>query len=343
MRSRSGTPERERSVEAGATQKAGWIRRLIGWIRPHRRDAIVAFSVAIVGTAIAAFAPLVEKVIVDDVISDPSRPLWPWLLLLVGFGISRFGLAFVRRYRGGRIALAVQHDLRTAIFRQLQRLDFASHDAMQTGQLVSRAGSDIMLIQGLLQFLPIAIGQRPDVPDLARDHGHAVAAAHGRDAARHPRAALDRAATPHRDLSRELGRATARRRGRDGRRGVRHRSADRQGIRPGATSARSARRTAPAACSAPGCASCACRRACSHSSRPFLPLGMVAVLALGGWLALDDQISLGRVPRVLELHARSRRAGADVREHAHDRAAGAGRCRTHLRAARQHTARAGAA
>ena len=140
------------------TQKAGWIRRLIGWIRPHRRDAIAAFSVAIVGTAIAAFAPLIEKVIIDDVISDPDRPLWPWLLLLVLFGVTRFGLAFVRRYRGGRIALAVQHDLRTAIFRQLQRLDFASHDAMQTGQLVSRAGSDIMLIQGLLQFLPIAFG-----------------------------------------------------------------------------------------------------------------------------------------------------------------------------------------
>jgi ATP-binding cassette subfamily B protein len=139
-------------------RQPGWIRRLIGWIAPHKADAIAAFSVAIAGTAIAAFAPLVQKVIVDDVISDPSRPLWPWLLLLVIFGVTRFGLAFVRRYRGGRIALAVQHDLRTAIFRQLQRLDFASHDEMQTGQLVSRAGSDIMLIQGLLQFLPIVIG-----------------------------------------------------------------------------------------------------------------------------------------------------------------------------------------
>jgi ATP-binding cassette, subfamily B, bacterial len=136
----------------------GWIRRLIGWIAPHKRDAIAAFTVAIAGTAIAAFAPLVQKVIVDDVISDPTRPLWPWLLLLVVFGVTRFGLAYVRRFRGGRIALAVQHDLRTAIFRQLQRLDFASHDEMQTGQLVSRAGSDIMLIQGLLQFLPIVIG-----------------------------------------------------------------------------------------------------------------------------------------------------------------------------------------
>ncbi len=136
----------------------GWIRRLIVWVKPHKADAIAAFAVAIVGTGIAAFAPLIQKIIVDDVLTDPSRPLWPWLLLLVIFGVARFGLAYVRRFRGGRIALAVQHDLRTAIFNQLQRLDFASHDEMQTGQLVSRAGSDIMLIQGLLQFLPIVIG-----------------------------------------------------------------------------------------------------------------------------------------------------------------------------------------
>lgn len=145
-------------MSQGAGKQAGWIRRLLTWIAPHKRDAVAAFSVAIAGTAIAAFAPLVQKVIVDDVLTDPKRPLWPWLLLLVVFGIARFGLAYVRRFRGGRIALDVQHDLRTAIFRQLQRLDFASHDEMQTGQLVSRAGSDITLIQGLLQFLPIVIG-----------------------------------------------------------------------------------------------------------------------------------------------------------------------------------------
>src|SRR4029453_9042569 len=59
--------------------------------------------------------------------------------------------------RGGRIALDVQHDMRTAVFRQLQRLDFARHDELQTGQLVSRASSDVALIQGFLQFLPIGV------------------------------------------------------------------------------------------------------------------------------------------------------------------------------------------
>ncbi len=125
---------------------------------PHKQHAIVAFGVAIAGTTIASFTPLIQKVILDDVIRRERRPLAPWLGLLVAFGVIRFGLAFVRRYRGGRIALDVQHDLRTAIFRQLQRLDFAKHDEMQTGQLVSRASGDIALIQGLLQFLPIGVG-----------------------------------------------------------------------------------------------------------------------------------------------------------------------------------------
>ena len=125
---------------------------------PHKNHAFVAFGVAVAGTAIASFAPLVQKTIIDDVITAKTASLTPWLLVLVGFGLLRFRLAFVRRLRGGRIALDVQHDLRTAIFRQLQRLDFAKHDELQTGQLVSRANSDITLIQGLLQFLPIGVG-----------------------------------------------------------------------------------------------------------------------------------------------------------------------------------------
>jgi len=124
----------------------------------HKQDAYLAFGVAVAGTLIASFSPLVQKVIVDDVITTDERPLAPWLALLVVMGVVRFGLAYVRRYRGGRIALDVQHDLRTEIFRQLQRLDFARHDELQTGQLVSRASSDVALVQGFMQFLPIGVG-----------------------------------------------------------------------------------------------------------------------------------------------------------------------------------------
>jgi ATP-binding cassette subfamily B protein len=140
-----------------STSSPGWVRRLIGYMKPHKKHAYVAFGVAAGGQLIQSVLPLVQKVIVDDVVTARTRPLAPWLTLLLVLGAVRFVLAYFRRYRGGRIALDVQHDLRTAIFRQLQRLDFARHDELQTGQLVSRASSDVALIQGFLQFLPIGV------------------------------------------------------------------------------------------------------------------------------------------------------------------------------------------
>jgi ATP-binding cassette, subfamily B, bacterial len=136
----------------------GWVRRLWPFLSVHRRGLATAFGVSVLGQAIAAVTPVFEKVIVDDVIVGHRRPLGPWLALLVAAGVVGFGVAYVRRYVGGRVALDVQFDLRNAVYERLQRLDFASHDNLQTGQLVSRASSDVALIQGLLAFLPIMLG-----------------------------------------------------------------------------------------------------------------------------------------------------------------------------------------
>ncbi len=131
-------------------KKQGWIRRLVSYMKPHKKNAYIAFGVAIGGQLIQSLLPVVQKVVIDDVIIKRTRPLAPWLLLMILMGVFTFIFAYFRRFRGGRIALDVQHDLRTAVFRQLQRLDFASHDELQTGQLVSRASSDVALLQGFL-------------------------------------------------------------------------------------------------------------------------------------------------------------------------------------------------
>ena len=140
-------------------RKRGWIRRLVGYMKPHKKNAYIAFGVAIAGQLIQSLLPVVQKVVVDDVITPRhgGKPLAPWLTLMIVMGVLTFVFAYFRRFHGGRIALDVQHDLRTAIFRQLQRLDFARHDELQTGQLVSRASADVALIQGFLQFLPIGV------------------------------------------------------------------------------------------------------------------------------------------------------------------------------------------
>lgn len=136
----------------------GWLRRLLPFLMAQRRNVAIAFGVSVLGMAVSALTPLVEKTIVDDVIVTHRSPLAPWLVVLIAAGLFGFAAAFVRRYVGGRVSLDVQYDLRNAVYERLQRLDFATHDQMQTGQLVSRANSDIGLLQGLLMFLPIMLG-----------------------------------------------------------------------------------------------------------------------------------------------------------------------------------------
>jgi ATP-binding cassette, subfamily B, bacterial len=136
----------------------GWVRRLWHYMTRHRRDMVLALSAAVIGSACQALAPLVERQIVDNVILRHTSALWPWLVLLVALAAVSFGGAYLRRYRGGRVALGVQFDLRNAMHAHLQTLDFANLDRMPTGQLVARANSDSTLVQGLLSFFPIMSG-----------------------------------------------------------------------------------------------------------------------------------------------------------------------------------------
>ncbi len=144
--------------EALPTRKLGWIRRLAPWLRPHRRKVILAFGGALFGSALTAIEPVVARQIIDNVIIARRSSLAPWLAILVTTAVLGFGAGYVRRFVGGRVSLDVQFDLRNAIFDQLQRLDSARHDQLQTGQLVSRANSDVGLLQGLLSFLPLMSG-----------------------------------------------------------------------------------------------------------------------------------------------------------------------------------------
>src|SRR5205814_8092603 len=60
--------------------------------------------------------------------------------------------------RGGRSPHAIMHSLPPHNHSPPPALDSARHDELQTGQLVSRASSDVALLQGLLAFLPIISG-----------------------------------------------------------------------------------------------------------------------------------------------------------------------------------------
>ena len=138
--------------------QSGWVRRLASVVLTRRLSVFLTLSTAVVGMLAGVVVPLVERDIIDRVMVAHHGSARPYVILIVAIAIATFGLSFLRRYFGGRLAFDVQHDLREQIFSHLQRLDFARHDELQTGQLVSRANSDIGLVQGLLSFMPLMIG-----------------------------------------------------------------------------------------------------------------------------------------------------------------------------------------
>ncbi|MQS09108.1 ATP-binding cassette domain-containing protein, partial [Streptomyces sp. IF17] len=140
------------------TPAPGWIRRLSGYCWVHRRNVLISLIASLAGMGVMALLPLIIKVIIDDVIVGDGPGLAGWIGLLLAAACVVYVLTFLRRYYGGRLGLDVQHDLRTAMFGSIMRLDGRRQDELSTGQVVGRATSDLQLIQGLLFMLPMTIG-----------------------------------------------------------------------------------------------------------------------------------------------------------------------------------------
>ncbi|MFE4329088.1 ABC transporter ATP-binding protein [Streptomyces sp. NPDC056831] len=141
-----------------AAQAPGWARRLSGYAWRYRRNVLLALGSSLAGMAVMALVPLITKVIIDDVVGDHTRSLAVWTGLLVVAAVLVYISTYIRRYYGGRLALDVQHDLRTEMYGTITRLDGKRQDELSTGQVVGRATSDLQLIQGLLFMLPMTIG-----------------------------------------------------------------------------------------------------------------------------------------------------------------------------------------
>ncbi|MEU6131540.1 ABC transporter ATP-binding protein [Saccharopolyspora sp. NPDC047091] len=119
---------------------------------------LLALGASVAAVGLEALVPLITKAAVDDAVAGDTSRLWWLAAALAGLGVFRFGAAFVRRYSAGRLALDVQHDLRRAVFGSVQRLDGGKQDALRTGQVASRAISDLQLVNALLSMVPLAAG-----------------------------------------------------------------------------------------------------------------------------------------------------------------------------------------
>jgi ATP-binding cassette, subfamily B, bacterial len=132
------------------------------WLSPylgrHSRLVAVSLIAATLWTAALVTAPLLQKIVVDDAIIERTKPVLPWVAALVGMVLLRAVASGFWRETGGRLSIHVQNDIRDDLYAHLQRLDAAAHERMQSGQLVSRVNSDLVLIQQAVGLLPPVLG-----------------------------------------------------------------------------------------------------------------------------------------------------------------------------------------
>jgi ATP-binding cassette, subfamily B, bacterial len=164
----SGVPVTEPGDDAGPPggQPAGdqhsserrWVRRMAGYCWRHPRAVLISLGGTLLATFAALAIPLLQRDVIDNVIVTRRESIVPLVTgLLIAAAVS-FGGVFMRRFWGGRIALDVQHEMRTELFDSLSRLDGARQDEIHTGQLVGRSISDLNMVQGTLQMVPLSLG-----------------------------------------------------------------------------------------------------------------------------------------------------------------------------------------
>jgi ATP-binding cassette, subfamily B, bacterial len=146
------------SKDAQRGNEARWIRRLVGYCWRFRGDVIIALAGSLLYVAATLTIPLLQRSVIDNVIVTHKESVWPLAIgLLIAAAVNFVGI-FMRRYRGGKMALDVQHSMRTELFDSLSRLDGTRQDEIHTGQLVGRSISDLNMVQGLLQWMPLIVG-----------------------------------------------------------------------------------------------------------------------------------------------------------------------------------------
>ncbi len=151
----------------------GWLRRILPVLLAHRVLFFGSMALALVAMLAQVAIPAVVRAAIDNVLTDPvltadegavgdptnstelTDRLLIYVLVLLGLGLGRGLVTLVYRYGLYRTAFEIESDLRTLLYEHLSGLSFSFYDRTQSGQVISRANSDIRSVQMFLTFAPL--------------------------------------------------------------------------------------------------------------------------------------------------------------------------------------------
>ena len=128
------------------------LRRIVGLFRPYKRRLGGVLALILFSSAVGAISAFLVQRIFDDALPSPTHPVdLPLLNLLVGgliaIAVGTGAIGVVQTLLSNQVGQRVMHDLRTAVYRHLQRLSLAFFTRTRTGEVQSRLANDIGGVQ----------------------------------------------------------------------------------------------------------------------------------------------------------------------------------------------------
>ncbi len=127
--------------------------RLRGYLRPHLLALAIMLGTALGGVGLSIAIPLVTKALIDGPITNGEIDgVLPLGLLALGLGVLEAVLIFWRRWVQSNAVLQMETEMRRDLYARLQELPMSFHSKWQSGQLLSRATTDLSAIRRFSGF-----------------------------------------------------------------------------------------------------------------------------------------------------------------------------------------------
>ena len=125
-------------------------------LRDQRRNLAIGTVIGLVWMVGKIAVPILVRLSIDRGIGDGDR-LWMWSAFIALAGLLAGTFTAMRRYFAFREARWTEARLREKLFNHIVSLHVGYHDRAQTGQLMSRASSDLNQIQMFVVMIPITM------------------------------------------------------------------------------------------------------------------------------------------------------------------------------------------
>ncbi len=136
-----------------------WWRRILPVIASHRATFLAAIGLSFLSLIFQTLIPNMLNGAIDHALVKPSTALHTDVVHILIVGLLAGVTGVVSRQYVFATAYNVEADLRSLIYEHLTWLSFSFYDRVQSGQLISRANSDIRSVQMYATFAPLILVQ----------------------------------------------------------------------------------------------------------------------------------------------------------------------------------------